>query len=87
MSESNSSSGGIGLGGVVFIVFLVLKLVPGNPVNQWSWWWVTCPLWGVLALGLGILLVGLAIGATGEVLGALGSWSSRRRRMREFDDG
>lgn len=41
------SNGGIGIGGVLFIVFLVLKLVG---VIGWSWWWVTAPLW--IPLGL-----------------------------------
>lgn len=30
------------LSAVLFIVFLVLKLVG---VIAWSWWWVTAPLW------------------------------------------
>ena len=34
--------GGIGLGIILFIVFLVLKL---TEVIDWSWWWVTAPLW------------------------------------------
>ena len=36
------SSGGIGLGGALFITFLVLKLCG---VVSWSWVWVTAPLW------------------------------------------
>lgn len=44
-SSSNTASGGIGLGGAIFIVFLVLKLTGTNPVAAWSWWWVTSPLW------------------------------------------
>ena len=40
--SNNSNSGNIGLGGVLFIVFLVLKLIG---VISWSWWWVTSPLW------------------------------------------
>ena len=39
---SGGSSGGIGLGGLTFLVFLVLKLFG---VITWSWWWVTSPLW------------------------------------------
>ncbi len=42
MSESNSGSGGISLAGVLFVVFLVLKLCG---VIGWSWWWITAPLW------------------------------------------
>ena len=33
---------GIGIGTVLFIVFLILKL---TGVIAWSWWWVTAPLW------------------------------------------
>lgn len=47
-----NASGGIGLMGVLFIVFLVLKLT--HTIN-WSWWWVTIPLWGPVALFLGVL--------------------------------
>ena len=45
MSESNSKSGGIGLGGAIFLVFLILKLAGIGQVATWSWWWVTRPLW------------------------------------------
>jgi len=41
MANENKSSG-IGIGMVLFIVFLVLKLT--GTIN-WSWWWVTSPLW------------------------------------------
>jgi membrane protein YdbS with pleckstrin-like domain len=47
-------SGGISLSGLTFIVFLVLKLCG---VIDWSWWWVTAPLWGPFAL----LIAGLFI--------------------------
>lgn len=60
-NTSSRASGGIGLGGAVFLVFLVLKL---TGVIGWSWWWVTVPLWGGLAILLAIavlLLVGLGI--------------------------
>ena len=32
---------------VLFFIFLVLKLT--NQIN-WSWWWVTVPLWGGYAI-------------------------------------
>lgn len=57
MSESNSSSGGIGLCGVLFVVFLVLKLT-GN--ITWSWWWVTAPIWMPWAV-IGIIVALAAI--------------------------
>lgn len=48
MSNSNSG-GGIGLSGVLLIVFIVLKLCG---VIAWSWWWVLCPLWIPIAIWL-----------------------------------
>jgi len=53
MAES-TSSGGVSLGTVVFIIFLVLKLTDHI---DWSWWWVTAPLWGGLVLILGIVAI------------------------------
>lgn len=47
MSKSTSSE--ISFGTILFIVFLVLKL---TNVIDWSWWWVTSPLWIPLLLGL-----------------------------------
>lgn len=36
------------------IVFVALKLCG---VISWSWWWVTCPLWGALAIALTICVI------------------------------
>lgn len=47
MSSENSNSGGIGFLGLLAIVFITLKL---TDVIDWSWWYVTLPLWGDLAL-------------------------------------
>jgi hypothetical protein len=55
------SHGGFGIGPVLFVVFLVLKL---THVIDWSWWWVTAPLWGTAILciiGLIAALVVLAV--------------------------
>lgn len=49
-----NNNGGIGLGGVLFVVFLILKL---TSVIDWSWWWVTAPLWIPAAIAAVILLV------------------------------
>lgn len=51
-NESNGSAGGLGFSGALFIVFLVLKLT--HQIG-WSWFWVTAPLWGGLALALTIV--------------------------------
>lgn len=38
-----------GLAVVLFLIFLVLKLIEEI---DWSWWWVTSPLWIVLAIAV-----------------------------------
>lgn len=41
-NNSNVSNHGLSFSSVLFLVFLVLKL---TNVIDWSWWWVTSPLW------------------------------------------
>lgn len=64
-NESTKSGNGIGFGTVLFIVFLVLKL---TNVIDWSWWWVTAPIWipvAVLALiGVVSLIMHIALGGS-----------------------
>lgn len=45
---------GIGFLGVLFIVFLVLKLT--NQID-WSWWLITCPLWAPVVVVAVVWLV------------------------------
>lgn len=47
----------IGLPGLLFLIFLTLKLLGAI---AWSWWWVTAPLWIGLALLL-LFFVGVAL--------------------------
>lgn len=47
MSSDNSNRLRFDLAGLLFIVFLTLKLCG---VIDWSWWWVTAPLWAPLAI-------------------------------------
>lgn len=47
MSSNSNSINGIGFGTVLFLIFLVLKLT--NYID-WSWWWVTAPLWIPIAI-------------------------------------
>lgn len=59
MSNSTTTyTSGIGFSGLLFITFLVLKL---THVIDWSWWWVTVPLWGGLAIMITIGLIILLI--------------------------
>lgn len=54
MADSNSSSCGIGLWGILTIIFVVAKLA--GALN-WSWWWVFAPLWIPWLVVIGALLV------------------------------
>ena len=68
MSNSNSSSGGIGILGLLTLIFVVLKL---TGEITWSWWWVVSPLWLPFCIVIGIIIGivimfivgGLAVGA------------------------
>jgi hypothetical protein len=51
MATNKSNDNGIGLLTVLFLIFMVLKLT-GH--IDWSWWYVTLPLWGGVALFLAI---------------------------------
>lgn len=59
MSKETTSNGGIGVLGLLGVAFVILKLCG---VINWSWWWVTLPFWGALALVLAIALIALIVG-------------------------
>jgi hypothetical protein len=59
-TNSNSSkSGGVGLTGFLFLIFLTLKL---TGYIDWSWWWITAPLWIPVLLVLLIFSIILLMG-------------------------
>jgi len=47
----------------IFVVFLTLKLT-GN--IDWSWWWVTSPLWIPIAAALILIVIALVFYNTGK---------------------
>ena len=55
MAKNNSLS--IGISGLLGVAFVVLKLCG---VINWSWWWVTAPFWGLLAILLAVLAATIA---------------------------
>jgi membrane protein YdbS with pleckstrin-like domain len=57
MSENKSSSNGLGIGTILFLIFLTLKLAEIGPVQYWSWWWITSPLWIPLSFVIIILFI------------------------------
>lgn len=48
-TQQNQPTRGIGFCGCLAILFIALKLCDKI---DWSWWWVTAPLWGPVALVL-----------------------------------
>lgn len=52
--NSDGASGGVGIFGLLGVAFVVLKLCN---VIDWSWWYVTLPFWGPLALVLAFLVI------------------------------
>ena len=39
---------------LIFVALMVLKLCG---VIDWSWWWVTAPIWGPIVIFIGFLVV------------------------------
>ena len=56
MENNNTSRGGVSIGTVVLIIFIILKLCG---VINWSWFWVLSPLW--IGLILTVILVIIAV--------------------------
>ena len=56
--NNKNSNGGIGLVGLLTIVFTVLKLAR---VITWSWWWVLSPMWISILLLIVVLIIGMLL--------------------------
>lgn len=66
MSEKSVSyNGSVGVAGLLGVVFVTLKL---TGFIDWSWWWVTAPFWGGLAIVLVIVLCLLIAGVVAWAL-------------------
>ena len=63
-NEVTVSIGG-GFSGLLFIAFLILKLC--NVIN-WSWWWVTAPLWIPVAFVLVVSIICVIVLAISEAI-------------------
>ena len=72
MSKVIKKRSGTGIGMILFIVFLVLKL---TETIDWSWWWVTAPLWIPIVLTFTLLLIGFIAAIFGAA-----TISSRKRK-------
>ncbi len=61
MSNTTTSSGGIGFCGLLAVLFIGLKL---TGFITWSWWWVLAPVWipaviVLLVLGVAVIVVSM----------------------------
>lgn len=61
MKNKQVTYNGIGLGTIVFLIFLTLKLAGIGVVATWSWWWVCSPLWIPIGLALGIFAIAFIV--------------------------
>lgn len=57
-NTSGSSAGGVGVAGLLGVLFVALKL---THVIAWPWLWVLAPFWIPLAVFVAILLIGVVI--------------------------
>lgn len=86
---TTTTSGGIGIFGLLGVAFVVLKLCG---VIHWSWWWVLVPFWGPVVVFGGIALLALVIWLGAKFLvAALSSPEERARAktaaaMRKYSD-
>lgn len=53
-NNDNYGSGGLGVGGVLGLIFIVLKL---TGIIDWTWWWVLSPFIIGLVINLIVLII------------------------------
>jgi hypothetical protein len=56
MSDNSSKKSGLGIGTILFLIFLTLKLGGWGVVATWSWWWIFSPIWIPIAIILLIII-------------------------------
>jgi hypothetical protein len=74
-NNQSQSGGGVGAAGLLGALFVGLKL---GHVIDWSWWWVTAPFWGGVALVVALLVGG------GLVISAI-EWRKAAKRRKEIE--
>lgn len=61
--KGGGASGGIGVTGLLGVVFILAKVFEVDPVASWSWWWVLSPFWIGAALAISVVFVMIVIAA------------------------
>lgn len=82
-TTQSQSQTGISFLGALFLIFMTLKL---TDFIDWSWWYVTAPLWGGVALCLVILALLLVIWCVVKFLEWAFKDRSRNRKIRKDID-
>ena len=54
--NNNEQTPSSGIGGMLLVAFIVLKLCD---VIDWSWWWVLSPVWIPAGLAVVVMLIEL----------------------------
>jgi len=67
MTQEKGKTASVGLGTILFLIFLTLKLANLGMVASWSWWWVTSPLWIPVAAVLVFLLAAAIVIAISSI--------------------
>jgi hypothetical protein len=62
-TQQQASSGGVGFLGLLTVLFIGLKL---HGDIDWSWAWVTVPLWGPFILVFLVILTVAIVAASGR---------------------
>lgn len=78
MSNNKVIGTGLTFMQVLFLVFLILKLTGVSVVATWSWWWVTAPLWGGIALFFAIWVLIMVIMLIVGLFSAIGYIISKK---------
>jgi len=52
--NNNNTSSGVTFASLLFLLFLALKL---THVINWSWWWITAPIWGPFVIVAVVLII------------------------------
>ena len=65
---SSKSTARFQIFGILGLIFVTLKLAEIGTVATWSWWLVTLPFYGPIALVLGVFLVVAIVAGIAAVL-------------------
>ena len=83
MENKNVQSSGINFGGILLLIFLILKLT--NNIN-WSWWWVLSPIWIPIALIIIVIILSALVHSTKSYRGQAIRWVKKSRFQQKIED-